>query len=61
MEQDGLPKPFVCNGNINCAYDIKAAVPGAHDALPAWQYYWGSQQMGIEAGHWQVLWLWVRV
>jgi hypothetical protein len=58
---EGFLRPFVCNGNINCNYDIKAIVPSEGDALPAWQYYWGSQQMDIEAGHWRVLWLWVPV
>ncbi|KAK4035444.1 hypothetical protein C8A01DRAFT_17861 [Parachaetomium inaequale] len=58
---NGQPYPFVCTGNIRCFFDVKAVVPVAGDALPIWTYFWGSQQMDIEAGHWRVTLLWERV
>ncbi|KAK3306154.1 uncharacterized protein B0T15DRAFT_219175 [Chaetomium strumarium] len=58
----GFNYPFVCQGNINCWYDMKAIVPGKDtDPIPLWAYYWGGQQLDVPAGHWRVLWFWSRV
>ncbi|KAK4237074.1 hypothetical protein C8A03DRAFT_35005 [Achaetomium macrosporum] len=58
----GFNYPFVCQGNINCFYDIKATAPGEDTApMPVWAFYWGSQQFDVPPGHWRVLWLWARV
>jgi len=59
----GFRYPFLCNGNIDCYYDIKTA-PSPDDGtpeVPVWQYFWGSQQMGITPGHLQTIWLWQPV
>ncbi|KAK3385890.1 hypothetical protein B0H63DRAFT_188924 [Podospora didyma] len=64
---NGFKYPFLCNGNLNCYYDIKTApsldddksVAPRQTKVPVWQFYWGSDQMGITPGHLQVLWLWV--
>ncbi|KAL2262876.1 hypothetical protein VTK26DRAFT_9140 [Humicola hyalothermophila] len=58
---DGFRYPFVCNGNLNCYYDVvDQPVPeDGQGALPVWQFFWGSEQMGPPEGHLQVLWLWV--
>ncbi|KAL2170689.1 hypothetical protein VTG60DRAFT_4531 [Thermothelomyces hinnuleus] len=58
---NGFPAPYICTGDIGCYWDVKAVVPAEGDALPAWRYFWGGQQMDIEPGHWKVLWLWVPV
>jgi hypothetical protein len=57
-----LNHPFVCQGNINCWYDMKAIVPAkGTDPIPLWAFYWGSQQFDVPAGHWRVLWVWSRI
>ncbi|KAK3995155.1 hypothetical protein QBC44DRAFT_284321 [Cladorrhinum sp. PSN332] len=58
---NGFRYPFVCNGNINCYYDIPRAPTLEQTVQPVWQYYWGGAQPGITPGHMQVLWLWVPV
>ncbi|KAK4160280.1 hypothetical protein QBC43DRAFT_359839 [Cladorrhinum sp. PSN259] len=58
---NGFRYPFVCNGNINCYYDIPRAPTENETVQPVWQYYWGGEQPGITPGHLQVLWLWVPV
>ncbi|KAK4217519.1 hypothetical protein QBC37DRAFT_470677 [Rhypophila decipiens] len=58
---NGLKMPFVCNGDINCFYDVKKAPKNKTDAIPVWQFRWGSQQRGITPGHLQVAWLWQPV
>jgi hypothetical protein len=52
----------VCNGNLNCYYNI-VAEPVAADGggAPVWEHFWGGQQMGAPPGELQVLWLWVPV
>ncbi|KAK4120720.1 hypothetical protein N657DRAFT_579272 [Parathielavia appendiculata] len=57
---NGFNYPFVCNGNINCWYDILMATPGNdYEPLPVWQFFWGAHQLDVPAGHSRVLWLWV--
>ncbi|KAI1466160.1 uncharacterized protein F4812DRAFT_98914 [Daldinia caldariorum] len=54
---DGLDN-FLCRGNIDCFYDTKI-VDGA--ASPVWEFFWGSYQYGVPAGHTQVMWYWNKV
>ncbi|KAL1870785.1 hypothetical protein VTK73DRAFT_2509 [Phialemonium thermophilum] len=54
---DGFSYPLLCNLDLDCFYDVKA-VPGPGEKAPVWQFFWGSQQMGITPGHLQVVWLW---
>ncbi|KAK4225841.1 hypothetical protein QBC38DRAFT_420439 [Podospora fimiseda] len=58
---NGFRYPFVCNGNINCFYDIPRVPTVEETVQPVWQYFWGGEQPGITPGHMQVLWLWVPV
>lgn len=53
--------PFIGNGNINFFYDVARLPETKEDQIPVWQYYWGSQQMGITPGHYKLVWLWVPV
>ncbi|KAK3317544.1 hypothetical protein B0T19DRAFT_479606 [Cercophora scortea] len=57
----GFKFPFICNGNLNCYYDIKGAPSLNNTRVPVWQFYWGDAQGGITPGHLQTLWLWVPV
>ncbi|KAK3391353.1 hypothetical protein B0T20DRAFT_77600 [Sordaria brevicollis] len=58
---NGFKHPFICNGNLNCYYDIPRAPSrkDGKDKVFVWQFAWGSEQMGITPGHLQVLWVWV--
>ncbi|KAK3935093.1 hypothetical protein QBC46DRAFT_424092 [Diplogelasinospora grovesii] len=58
---NGFKYPFLCNMDVDCFYDIKTGPSDADDYIPVWQYFWGSQQMGITPGHVQAMWLWVPV
>ncbi|KAL2128459.1 hypothetical protein VTI74DRAFT_9172 [Chaetomium olivicolor] len=59
---NGFKYPLVCNGNLNCWYDIYAKLPtDDSEPLPVWAFYWGSHQADVPNGHWRVLWLWVQV
>ncbi|KAH7125574.1 hypothetical protein B0J11DRAFT_433712 [Dendryphion nanum] len=57
---DGFPHVFLCFGDIACYYDTKR-VPGPGEALPLWQFRWGSQQRGITPGHVQVMLWWKKI
>jgi hypothetical protein len=59
--QNGFKYPFVCNGNINCFYDIVASPSPEEKGHPVWQYFWGAHQMDVPPGHLKVIWLWVPV
>ncbi|KAI1400589.1 hypothetical protein F4819DRAFT_460886 [Hypoxylon fuscum] len=53
----GFNYPFLCHGDTNCYYDVKA-LPTEDVTTPTWEYLWGSQQQTVPAGHTQVLFLW---
>ncbi len=54
--------PFICNGNLDCYYDILDVRPAPGVApLPVWQFFWGSQQFDVPVGHTRAVWLWVPV
>ena len=60
--QNGLNFPFICNGNLDCYYDILDVQPAPGvKPLPVWQFFWGSQQFDVPAGHTRAVWLWVPV
>jgi len=60
---NGFKYPFLCNGNLNCFYDIPVPPASPDDdgaaIVPVWQFFWGGSQMGITPGHVQTMWLWV--
>jgi hypothetical protein len=54
-----LKYPFICNGDLDCFYDIKTAPSASSQGILVWQFFWGGSQMGITPGHLQTIWLWV--
>ncbi|KAK0609940.1 hypothetical protein B0T17DRAFT_629472 [Bombardia bombarda] len=62
----GFNYPFLCNGNLDCFYDMKVPpAPVANSTssvrVPVWQFVWGSDQQEVSPGHVQTVWLWVPV
>ncbi|KAF1844865.1 uncharacterized protein K460DRAFT_99827 [Cucurbitaria berberidis CBS 394.84] len=57
---DGFPYAFLCFGDVACFYDAKRT-PSVGDALPLWQFRWGSEQRGITPGHVQLQLLWQKI
>ena len=60
-KKNGFNYPYICNGNLNCYYEIERAPANGTDSLSVWQFFWGSQQMDVTPGHLKVMWLWDRV
>lgn len=59
--QDGFAYPFLCQGDVNCYFDIPSAPSRGSQQLPVWRYTWGSAQPGITPGHLKALLLWQPV
>lgn len=58
---DGFKYPFLCQGDVNCYFDIPSAPSRGGQQLPVWRYTWGSAQPGITPGHLKTLLLWEPV
>ncbi|KAK5662634.1 hypothetical protein OQA88_8548 [Cercophora sp. LCS_1] len=57
----GFSQPFVCNGNFGCHFEVPGLPDDDGTALPVWEFFWGSHQMGVTPGHVKTMWLWEPV
>ncbi|RKU47781.1 hypothetical protein DL546_006473 [Coniochaeta pulveracea] len=53
--------PIICHQNLDCFIDVKGIPTKPEDRLPLWEFYWGSQQVDVPAGHTRGMFLWVPV
>jgi len=56
----GFDYPWICQGEFGCRYESSGVPTKKEDALPIWEYTWGSQQMDGTPGNSQVMLLWER-